>query len=77
MNKFPWGTVLRKIPVLDEYIVEYEVGGSFADAGNIEYSYAEESYETLDQALLGFVCARIGSIDDMPYVARVLGVKYD
>ncbi len=68
---FPWGEI-TKIHVIGEHtIIEYVVAPDLKDAGQVNYAIDYHSFYTLDQALIGLLCAKYRKVEDFAVVARL------
>ncbi len=74
---FPWGTIVKEHTIGDHTIIEFIVGDTWEDAGAINFhtdTCNGASFDTLDEALLGCLCAKYQPEDDtlFEYAARMI-----
>ena len=76
-KEFPWGTVTQRHQIGEHCIVEYVVGPDWSDAGktNFHVEAANQSFDTLEQAMLGCACHKLAPGDThlINYVIRLIG----
>ena len=68
---FPWGEITKTHVIGEHTIIEYVVDPAFEDAGQVNYSIGNHSFDTLDQALVGSLCEKYGDVEDFEVVARL------
>lgn len=69
---WPWGPVVEQHRVGTFVIVEYEDVPSGTEGKRAFYVSECGHFDTLDEALLGALCAKHGSVNDTEYVMRIL-----
>jgi hypothetical protein len=72
-NDFPFGTIVNSHRISSFEIIEYIVGENWIDAGKIQFTYHNCTYDTLDEAILGAICDKYSDGDSnlFSYVTRL------
>jgi hypothetical protein len=70
--RFPWGEVIKTHQIGEFTITEYKVNPVFKTEQEVEFSTGSASYDTLDQAIIGAICAKYDQPEAEYYIWKML-----